>query len=224
MTTLPERLSRVIWWAKVRLAAWDKDPAFIGLDEATVARVRALADDAAQARAAYAQAQADARAAGEAYRQRATLLRKQAATAVARVRAHAASQPSPADVLAAARLEKYATSGPTPAPATPTRLASHLLQTGWVSFRFECKNDRRLRGVTYLVERRIGGTGPFEFLMNAGRRAFTDTTIPLGASEVHYRITAQTSTRRGQPAIFPVLFGCVPDAGMVDRDDDARAA
>lgn len=206
------------------MPAWEANTALIGLDEAAVAELAALADEAAQARAAYRQAQAAARAAGETYRDCTIALRRRAAAAAAQIRSHAAAQPTPAAVLAAARLPAHAKKGTAPAPARPANLSTRLLQSGWLECGFECKNDRRLRGVTYLVERRIGLTGNFEFLMNTGTRRFTDRTIPLGSGEVLYRITAQTSTRRGLPAIFVVRFGDAAGGGMVLRDAGERAA
>lgn len=224
MPTIPEKLSRVVTWVRVRLAAWEADPEALGLDEATIAELADLAEQAAQARAAYAQAKAAARGAGGVYRERTRLLRKRASVAVARVRSHAAGQPSPTDVLVAARLRKRSTPSPTPAPGTTSSFTSVLLQTGWLQCTFTCKNHRSLRGVTYLIERRLGPTGAFEFLTLARGRAFTDKTIPSGTDEATYRITGQTSTKAGQPAFFTVRFGSVEKEEIVRTGEAARAA
>ncbi|MFI4916818.1 MAG: hypothetical protein ACIAS6_09980 [Phycisphaerales bacterium JB060] len=224
MATLPERLSRVIWWVKVRLPVWEADPAFIGLDEATVAELAALAEQAAQARIAYTQAKAAARGAGGVYRERARLLRKRTSVAIDRVRGHAAGQADPTGVLVAARLRKRSRPSPTPAPGTPGALATELLQNGWLKCKFPCKNHRSLRGVTYLIERRLGPTGAYEFLTLARGRAFTDKTIPRGTDEATYRITSQTSTKAGKPANFTVRFGAVEKEESVRKAEVAPAA
>lgn len=206
MSTIPEKLSRVVTWVRVRLAAWEADPEALGLDEATIAELADLAEQAAQARAAYARAKAAARGAGGVYRERTRLLRKRASVAVARVRAHAATQPSPAGVLAAARLRGRARPSPTPAPGTPRSLRVELLQPGWLRCTFTCKNHRSLRGVAYLVERQLGPAGNFEFLTLARGRAFTDKGVPPGTAVATYRITAQTSTKTGNAADFLVML------------------
>ncbi len=207
MATLPERLGRVIWWVKVRVPVWRQDPAFIGLDEATIDELEALADEAAQLRIAYAGARSAARAAGATYRQRARTLRKQAAHAAERVRTHAAGQPQPADVLVAARLRTRSKPSPTPAPGKPIAFTAQLDESGWITCKFVCKNDRSLRGVTYLVERSLGHDGAFEFLTLARGRAFTDKSVPPGTPRATYRVTAQTSTKSGPPAEHTVRLG-----------------
>lgn len=224
MATLPERLSRVIWWVKVRLPAWEADPAYIGLDGATVAELAALAEQAAQDRMAYNQAKAAALGAGLVYRTRARTLRKKTSIAIDRVRSHAAGQADPTGVLSAARLRKRSRPSPTPAPGTAGSFTSVLLQPGWLDCRFTCKNDRGLRGVTYLVERRLGPTGAYEFLTLARGRAFADRTIPRGTDEATYRITAQTSTKAGKPADFTVRFGAVEERSSERQGQVTRAA
>lgn len=228
MATLPERLSRVIWWVKVRLPAWAADPAFIGLDEQIVDELATLADEATQALLEYRRAKAAASAAGAAYRDRARLLRTKASSAIARVRGHAATRPDAAAVLAAARLKKRARPGRAPAPGTADRFRAQLVEPGWLACTFTCRHDRSLRGVTYLVERSLAmageSDGPFEFLTLARGRAFTDQAIPRGTARATYRITAQTSTRAGRAALFTVRFGSVDGRATVRQGSDARAA
>lgn len=45
------------------------------------------------------------------------------------------------------------------------------------------------------------------FVLNAKERSFVDSTIPPGTAQVVYRVTAQSSTRDGNPGQFGVQFG-----------------
>lgn len=220
MSTIPERLPDVIDWCVDHVQAWAGDPAAIGLDEPTVDALDDLAQEAQAAERAYERAKAAAAAAGARYRERTLALRGQASSAVGRVRAFAATRPSPEKVLADARLPAPRDAGPAPAPGRPTGLTFDLLEDGALAVSFKCDNRppgrRRVRGVTYVVERRDGGVageGPFVYVQTALTRRFVDATIPPGTASVTYRITAQTSTRRGKPAVKVVSFGAGQGGG-----------
>lgn len=223
MSTIPERLPDVIDWCVDHVQAWAGDPAAIGLDEPTVDALDDLAQEAQAAERAYERAKAAAAAAGARYRERTLALRGQASSAVGRVRAFAATRPSPEKVLADARLPAPRDAGPAPAPGRPTGLTFDLLEDGALAVSFKCDNRppgrRRVRGVTYVVERRDGDDGPFAYVQTALARRFVDATIPPGTASVTYRITAQTSTRRGKPAVKVVSFGggCAREAGAGAR-------
>ncbi len=221
MSTIPERLAGVVPWCKTHLTAWAADPAAIGLDGATVTSLDAQTQEAEAARRAYEQLQQAADAALQHSNNLTGTLRDNASVAVGRVRAYAAAQASPSDVLAKALLPGRRDASPLPAPGMPYRFAFRLLDDGSLEATFKCDNraegGRRLRGVTYEIHRRDGDDGRFEFLCNAPERRFRDETIPPGTPMVTYQVTALTSTRRGTPAMKQVHFGsgCVlgADAG-----------
>ncbi len=217
MATIPETLGGVLLWCRARFGVWGEDPQAIGLDQATVDELDQLLDEADQAREAAAQARAAARAAGDAYRMKHRALRERAATAVRRVRAHADTQTDPEAVLADALLDARKTPEPTPAPSTPERFEARLRADGALACAFACRHDRRLRGVTYVVERDVCGCGAeqegFTYVATIGRRAFVDRTLPVGATVATYRITARTSTRSGDAAEFNVRFGAADASG-----------
>lgn len=223
MSTIPERLPDVIDWCQTHLKAWEGDPAAIGLDEPTVDDLDALTQEADAAERAYREARNAAAAALAQYRSRTGRLRTRASSAVGRVRAFAAAQPSPRKVLAEAQIPSRRDASPLPAPGTPFRFAFRLLEDGSLEATFRCDNraegGRRLRGVTYVVERRDADGGPFVYVETALERRFVDATTPPGTPQVTYRITAQTSTRRGDPALRVVKFGsgCVLEEGAGQR-------
>lgn len=232
MSTIPERHADVIPWCRNHVKFWDDDPAAIGLDEAAVDELDALTQEAEAALREYERARLKASAALARFHDRAGRLRGRASVAVGRVRAFAATQPSPTSVLVAARIPARRDASPLPAPGVPFRFEHDLLDDGSLRVTFECDNraegGRRLRGVTYVVERRDGPTGPFVYVETALERRFHDETIPLGTTMVTYRVTAQTSTRRGHPALKVVNFGggCVlgKDGRARGKGDGERVA
>ncbi|UYV12714.1 MAG: hypothetical protein NCW75_00135 [Phycisphaera sp.] len=225
MSTIPERLADVVPWCKSRLTAWAADPAAIGLDGATVASLEAQTEEALAARRAYMRLRDAADAALQHSNNLTGTLRDNASVAVGRVRAHAAAQASPSDVLAKALLPGRRDASPMPAPGTPFRFEFRLLDDGSIEATFKCDNradrGRRLRGVVYEVRRRDGDDGGFEHVCTALERRFRDGTIPPGTPMVTYQVTALTSTRRGTPARKTVHFG----SGCVSAGEaGARAA
>jgi hypothetical protein len=211
MSTIPERHADVIPWCQTHVKVWEVDPAAIGLDEATVDELDDLTGEAEAALREYQRAKLKVAAALARFHDRAGRLRGKASNAVGRVRAFAPTQPSPSKVLTDARIPSRRDASPLPAPGVPFRFESRLLEDGALKVSFECDNraegGRRLRGVTYVVERRDGEDGPFVYVETALERRFLDETIPLGTTTVTYRVTAQTSTRRGHPALKTVNFG-----------------
>ncbi|MFI4917354.1 MAG: hypothetical protein ACIAS6_12720 [Phycisphaerales bacterium JB060] len=211
MSTIPERHPDVIPWCQTHVKAWETDPDAIGLDEAAVDELDALTQEAEAALREYERARDKASAALARFHDRAGRLRGRASVAVGRVRSFAATQPSPVSVLVAARIPSRRDASPLPAPGVPFGFEHDLLDDGSLVVSFECDNradgGRRLRGVMYVVERRDGPTGPFVYVETALERRFHDATIPLGTTMVTYRVTAQTSTRRGHPALKTVNFG-----------------
>jgi len=217
MTTVPRPYPEAIDWITNRLASWTADPAAIGLDAAEVADLTALTStattalqDAQQANDAKLNATATYHNAGDEMRSTATAL-------VAKVRAFAKASSDPTAVYTAASIPAPADRAPTPPPGTPYDFRIELLQGGAVTIRFKCDNPGNVAGVTYKVERQDASQGAFAFITNAGERSFTDSTIPAGASQVVYRITAQRSTQSGPLAQFLVQFGGGNEAQVIGQ-------
>lgn len=206
--TIPERYAQAIDWCKDRVLRWDAHKAALHLSDEEVAQMRAMTDAADAAKEELAQARLRYRGAALAYRTRVGSMRAYAARLVASMRVVARASDEPALVYQLAGLPSPDPRSPTAAPATPTGFSVDLIPaTGALRVGFECKHPRGVRGVTYRVERFVStdaSTGGFQFLTNAKGRAFTDDTIPAGAALVVYKVTPQTSTRDGAPAIHMV--------------------
>lgn len=208
--TIPERYAPAVLWCKAHAPKWAANRALLTLSEAEVDQLQALTDAADQAGRELAEARLAYRSAALAYRTRVGDMRAHAGGLLSRIRAVARTSANPQTIYGAAGVGAPDTPSPRKAPATPTGFAVELTTSGTLRIAFACKHPRGLRGVTYRVERSISTTGAFagdfEFLTVAKTRAFTDTAIPAGAAAVAYKVTAQTSTRDGNPAVHLVLL------------------
>jgi hypothetical protein len=212
MSTVPTQPDQAVAWCKEHVEPWTENAVALKLDPAAVAEFDALTDAAqaarlalVSARLAYKNAIANSRTAVKA-------MRKSAGTQVSVIRATAKSSGTPQAIYSLAIVPPPADPAPRPAPGTPTGFKVELLQGGSIRLRFACPNPPRTGPVTYRVERQVapaGGIGqaPFVFYKNAKERTFTDDAIPQGTAMVVYRLTAQTTTNDGDPAVFGVQFG-----------------
>jgi len=96
---------------------------------------------------------------------------------------------------------------PSPAPGVASDFRVELLQSGALRFTFDCEHPSGVKAVTYKVLRQDGAQGPYNFLLNAKKRVFEDATLPDGVTMATYIVTAQTSTKDGNPSYFTVRFG-----------------
>ncbi|MFI4915773.1 MAG: hypothetical protein ACIAS6_04610, partial [Phycisphaerales bacterium JB060] len=144
---------------------------------------------------------------GAEYRTAATTMRSTAAAQVVQVRGFARTQPNRDAVLTAAQLPIPPKPGPTPAPGVATDFQVQLLQSGNLKFTFDCEHPPGVKGVTYKVLRQGGAQQPYNFLLNAKKREFEDGSLPEGSTMLTYVVTAQTSTKDGNPSYFTVRFG-----------------
>lgn len=210
MSTIPQSNDDALTWVIDHLAQWPADPTVIGLDAASVTELAGLAQTAQQRQQSRNNARDAARGATNSFNSSADAMREFASLQVQRIRTFARGAAEPATVYEDAGIPAPADRSPTPAPGTPEAFRVSLLQNGAIEVTFECPNPPRVTVANYIVERRLGasgGQGPFEFLMSALERRFTDHTIPLGTGQVAYRVTAQTATRSGNPGQFGVQFG-----------------
>lgn len=208
---------------------WTENAATLKLDPAAVAEFGTLTSDAQAARQALVAAkQAYQNALGNS-RAAISAMRTSAGAQVSIIRATAKSAADPQAIYSLGSIPGPAEPQPAPAPGTPTTFKVELLQGGSIRLRFLCPNPPRTGPVTYRVERQVApagaiGQAPFEFFVNAKERSFTDETIPLGTAQVVYRVTAQTTTNDGDPAVFGVQFGAGNQATVFELPQGSKEA
>ncbi|MCW5757023.1 MAG: hypothetical protein KIT54_07305 [Phycisphaeraceae bacterium] len=215
MSTVPTKLPEAISWVGVRLPVWVVAAPNIGLETSQVASLAALHASAQTLRAEYEALKAQTRAKGQEYRQVAGGMRSTAAGQVVQIRGFARTSPNPGAVFTEAQLPQPAEPTPSPPPGTPEAFKVELLQSGGLRFAFKCDHPSGVTAVTYRVMRQAAPQTPFEFLLNAKKRNFEDDTLTGQSNVVTYLVTAQTSTKDGNPAYFTVRFGAGNQATII---------
>ncbi|MFI4881582.1 MAG: hypothetical protein ACIAQU_03240, partial [Phycisphaerales bacterium JB064] len=194
-------------WVDVRVPVWAAAGLTIGLDPVQVAALGTQASAAADLKTEWLNLKAQATAKGAEYRAAAGAMRSTAAAQVVQVRGFARTQANPDAVFAAAQLPIPAQPGPTPAPGVASDFRVELLQSGSLKFTFDCEHPANVKGVTYKVLRQGAPQEPYQFLLNAKKREFEDSNLPQNSTMLTYVVTAQTSTKDGNPSYFTVRFG-----------------
>lgn len=224
MSTIPRTNDAALTWCDEHATLWTADPASIGLDPTEVANLTALVGQAQDRKDDFVAARTAWLGSSEAYGSGIESMVDNAAVLLAKVRAFAKGSAEPALVYQAAGIPAPADRAPRPAPGTPTDFRVELLQDGAITLGFKCPNPPRTGATIYRVERRLGaGQGePFLFVVNAKERRFTDSGIPEGTGVATYRITAETATKNGAPALFAVRFGAGNQATIVAASEDGQ--
>ncbi|MEQ9095052.1 MAG: hypothetical protein RIE32_02180 [Phycisphaerales bacterium] len=207
MSTVPHNALQAIDWVETRVPVWSAAGLTIGLDPLEVADLGTLLSEAKDLKTQWLTAQALADAKGADYRAGVKAMRAKASGQVTQIRGFARSKGNPDSIFTTAQIPLPADPGPSPAPGTPEGFTRQLLDGGGLRFTFTCDHPAGVKAVTYKVERQQDPQGPFEFLLNAKKREFEDSTFLGTSTVIAYRVTAQTTTKDGLAASFTVRYG-----------------
>ena len=222
MSTVPREYDEAVDWMASRITAWSAAPETLGLLPADAAALSASLSAASTARGTAFQLRLDSKDATVDYHASARDMQTLARQAVAKIRAFAQASANPDGVYSAASIPPPADRAPSAPPGMPAEFVLSLRPDGALEFRFRCVNPSSA-AVTYKVERRAGAQGPFQFLMNAKKRSFTDENPPVGNGILVYKVTAQTSTKDGVAAILMVQFGANNQATIVSQGPEVQS-
>ncbi len=217
MRTVPRNKLPQLIFFETHLPTWEDNAAALGLDPD---RLAALAARVAAARAAcLAQEAALERARAETLAVRLAMraMRRDGAVLIEQIRLRAATLGNRAYVLG--QVPAPADGGPLPPPGEPYAFTSDLKPSGALLLGWKCDNPPGARGTTYHLSRRTdtgAGLGDYTFIGIAGRKRFTDATLPPGVRQVTYRVQAIRSTSAGPAAVHQHRFGTTDP---VDRRD-----
>jgi hypothetical protein len=101
---------------------------------------------------------------------------------------------------------------PTAPPGPLSNFSAGINADGSLTIKWKSDNPVNASGTIYQVWRRID-LGEFVYLGGTGAKMFTDYTIPVGASNLTYKLQAVRSTAIGPWATFNVTFGMGVGAG-----------
>lgn len=201
-------------WCQAHVNVFNTQAANIGLTDTQAQAFQAAVAAAAGSLIDVQSAKDASRAATASATDRFSLLRASAAEMVRSIRTFAENTNNQAEVYQLAQISAPASPSPAPPPGQPFMPRVTLLENGAIRLAWKCNNPSGTQGTIYEVRRRVGGQGAFAFIGASGVKSFDDGTIPAGASQVTYEITAVRSTQRGVPAQFNVNFG-VGGPGLV---------
>jgi hypothetical protein len=210
MRLMPESNAEKITFCQSHLAAWAEHAEAIGASPEEVAALAAKVEAARAARLAKGVAEQAAQSATLAMNMAIEEMATAAATIVAKVRTRARQDGDA--VYSLANIPAPEKGSPIAPPGGPERFNVELNQIGAVTLMWKCKNPRGAVGTTYLVRRRIGRGGAFEYVGTVGECRFDDWTIPAGATDVEYEVQGIRSTAKGPAVRHTVHFGGIHPA------------
>jgi hypothetical protein len=207
---LPNGRADTIRFFEVHLPGWAVDHAALGLSQAEIEELQALAAEARDALAAAEHARIAAKAATLGLHNRADALRRRGQLAIDRIRATAAATGNPL-VFAAAEIDPPRFPQRRGAPGKPTHLRMSIDATGVLTLTWKSTNSKPSTGAMFSVSRQVvcavdpaGADPPFENLGAVPARTFTDSSVPPGATMITYQVQGRRGPHEGDAALFTV--------------------
>lgn len=210
---LPSARVERITFVENHTATWQTVATDIGTTAAAVTALTTKATAARDAYNAHVLAQAQAKAATQAFYDAVASMTTDATAIIRQVKAKAALDGN--SVYTTSLLPIPATPTPVPPPGTPMDFKVALQTDGALELKWKCPNPAGASGTTYQVSRKDGTAGEFAMLTTVGARTFVDPTIPAGTPCVTYKVQALRSTALGGAAYFLVNFGVAAGTGEV---------
>ncbi len=209
----PSDIDGRIQFFQQRIAAWNADPAAIGLTAQQIADLQAKLTAAGNARAAALTARQQAKNATATQNSTIAQLMEQGTAMIAAIRAFASLSDDPDQVYDAADIDAPAAPGGTlPPPQAAADVRTSLENTGAVRVHWK---GTTANGTVYSVWRRLDPTGEFVQIGTSTTRSFLDQTIPLGTPEANYFVIAHRDGLNSPASeTVSIRFGFVnPDQG-----------
>lgn len=198
MSVVPRQLQDFLDWADLHASTWVANAGGIGISNQKAAGFAQLA---ASARDRYNQQLAARQAldnATELQQDAVREARREAADLIRDIRAFAEDQNKPAEVYVLADLPVPGQAAPLPPPGKPNSVSVAIEPaSGAITLRWKVTNPVGASGTTYIVRRRVGGSGEYAFVGISGVRSFTDNTFIAGPDSVQYTIQGQRGPSAG---------------------------
>lgn len=219
MPRVPSNNGKRIAFYAERVEKWAQHYAQIGLSEAEVAEVAALAAEARDLLTAQGIAMGQARSATLALNRKMKELHTRGGGAITKIRVQAAITGG-TEVFSLSNTAPAKAPSPVGPPGQPQRLEVVLLVGGELELRWACDNPVSGGGTVYEIRRATSPTTgwasvpEFTTIGHAGaEKTFVDRTLPVGCGLVAYQITGIRGSRRGAANLFTVQFGAVEGVG-----------
>jgi hypothetical protein len=210
--TNPNGIEALLQFAQYHVPVWESNGRVIGVSAEQSASYK-LAYNAAQAAFnAAQQGKLTQRALVNAQNEAVRTLRTTNSALLKIIRGFAQDSDNPGEVYRKAEIPPPAVPTPLGPPSTPTDLNAQLdLLVGGLKLTWKAKQTAP--GTIYKLERKASLTpnAPYELVALTGSKFATDLTVPVGTSQVFYRVVAQRGNFQSQPSgVLDIRFGTGP--------------
>jgi hypothetical protein len=211
MPTVPTKTLEYLQWAQQRSATWGASPTTIGLTTQLAAQMTTAVEEMAAAIAARAKAESELEAAKLTQENAVRASRRVTSDLIRSIRAFASNSADPDQILNLAEIPPIAPAAPAPPPAKPTNMTVGIdPSTGAITLKWKASNPAGTSNTGYIIRRRVGSTGAFDFVGVTGDKNFTDNTFIAGPDSVQYTVQGQRGGTLGPLSdILVINFGRV---------------
>ncbi|MEQ9096793.1 MAG: hypothetical protein RIE32_11080 [Phycisphaerales bacterium] len=202
-TNMPGDRAQAVDWVEEHLEPWTENQAAINLSAEQIAAITLLAQTARQKQIAAGQARSAAKAATAAWHAAADQMKAYSSDLILELKAYARGDGGE-QVYQLAQISKREKPGEAPPPNMPSDARSTITNDGDVHLTWKGKGPG---GTRYHVMRKLPTETKFFFIGDTSEKAFTDDTVPNGATPVIYQIVAVHTDNRVPGEPIYVRFG-----------------
>ena len=207
MSVLPPQRLDQVQFCEDHHDVWAASFAQIGITSAMVTALDTLTTQARKDYAAAQQARQASKAATAAFYNSCGLMRDKAAELIRVIKTYADTTNNP-NVFTIAQIPEPAAPGTNPPPGQPENVVVTLGLSGVLNFKWKSENAT---GGFFQIKRKIGAaSNPWTIIGGSGNREFTDNSIPIGTTNVQYRVWGVRGNVNGPESLtLAIQFGVV---------------
>ncbi len=194
MSVLPANRLEQVEFCENHIDVWAAAPTTIGLTAAQVTALDGLTQEARKDYAAALLARQASKVATQEFYESCASMRDKAAELVRVIKTFADTSNNP-DVFNIAQIPAPAAPGVNPPPGQPENIVVTLDLGGVLKFSWKSENAS---GGFFQVFRKIGNAANYTNIGGSGTRDFIDATLPIGTTNVTYRIQGFRSNVAGE--------------------------
>ncbi|MCC6321048.1 MAG: hypothetical protein IT438_06370 [Phycisphaerales bacterium] len=213
-TNIPKTIPEFIAWCGDHADSWQMHQAQIGLSAGQVAGFKALVEALETADAAATAARTASKDATIALRNNLDATRATAAAYVAVIKAFAESTNNP-NVYSLASISPDDPRSTLPPPLPPESFVATVNPSGSIKLTWKVSQPAGVSNIAYMVKRKIPGVDTaFTTIGSAGKKEFTDETLPVGVDAVQYIVQPRRGESiGGESNVLALQFGSVGGGG-----------
>jgi hypothetical protein len=213
MGRIPTKVNDQLNWLEAHVTTWQTNKVALGISTTLATNFAGAVSTAREDYTAAITLREKSKSATLTANESLRLALRYASFAIGDIDSSAEQNTNPSSIYALADIAPPAPRSTIPPPGQPKDFKVTLNPSGGVTLNWKCENPQSNSAVVYTIDRRPID-GPTDVWMNvgyAGKRTFTDDSIPAGNGVV-YRITPVRGQTVGTQNTLNVVFG-VPGLG-----------